>query len=302
MKRVAIMTDRPGWHSAEIRRAFRAHGVEARYVSLTQCQIDLQARTDGLVIPGFTARLPDGVMVRSIPGGTLEQVTLRLDFLHALGELGVPVCNSARTIERSVDKAMTSWLLARAGVPTPPAWVTETATQARAILIRETAAGNELVAKPLFGSQGEGLLRLDAGSDIPEPRDFGGLWYMQRFVPSARGAWCDWRVFVIGGSAVAAMARHGRSWINNVARGARCESTAIDDVMGRLAVDAVRAVGMDYAGVDIMRDARGNLTVIEVNSIPSWKGLQRVTELNIAQRLVDEFIQRRISPRLEAVC
>lgn len=302
MKQVAIMTDKPGWHGAQLRRALRARGVDVRYVSLTECRIDLQGGIHGLVIAGFASRLPDGVIVRSIPGGTFEQVTLRLDFLHALAELGVPVCNCARAIERSVDKAMTSWLLARAGIPTPQVWVTETAAQARAVLIRETASGHELVAKPLFGSQGEGLLRLDAGSDIPEALDYGCVWYLQRFVPSRHGVWCDWRVFVIAGSAVAAMARRGRTWINNVARGARCEPAAIDDVMRRLAVDATRAVGMDYAGVDIMRDADGNLTVIEVNSIPSWKGLQGVTDFNIAQRLVDEFIQRGTSQRLEAVC
>jgi glutathione synthase/RimK-type ligase-like ATP-grasp enzyme len=49
-----------------------------------------------------------------------------------------------------------------------------------------------------------------------------------------------------------------------------------------------------------MRDARGALTVIEVNSIPAWKGLQGVTGFDIAQRLVDDFVQRRLRPRLEA--
>ena len=58
-------------------------------------------------------------MVRSMSGGTFEAVTLRLGMLHALRELGVPVWNDARAIERCVDKSMTSFLLARAGIPTP---------------------------------------------------------------------------------------------------------------------------------------------------------------------------------------
>jgi hypothetical protein len=103
MLRVAIVTDEPGWHGARLRRAFRARGIEARYVSLTRCRVDLSAGIGGIVIPGFERRLPDGVFVRGVPGGTLEQVVLRLDFLHLLGEIGIPVYNPARAIEKSVD-------------------------------------------------------------------------------------------------------------------------------------------------------------------------------------------------------
>ncbi len=302
MWRVAIMTDQPGWHGAQLRRAFKARGVATRYVDLAQCRIDLGAATHGLVLPGFERRLPDGVFVRGITAGTLEQITLRLDFLHAMQEIGIAVHNDAGAIERSVDKARTSLLLRRAGVPTPPTWVCESAVQARAVLMRETAPGHELVVKPLFGSQGKGLLRLAAGADIPPADAYGGVWYLQRFVPGIDGHWQDWRVLVAGNGVVAAMARHGRDWINNVARGARCERVEIEEIMRRLAVDAARAVAMDYAGVDIMRDREGRLTVIEVNSIPAWKGLQGVTGFNIAERLVDDFIQRRLARPLEAAC
>jgi tetrahydromethanopterin:alpha-L-glutamate ligase len=301
--RIAIMTETPGWHGPQLRRAFRRRGIEARYVSLARCAVDLTAGVHGIVMPGFERRLPEGVFVRSVPGGTLEQVVLRLDFLHALRELGIPVYNEARAIEKSVDKAMTSLLLHRAGVPTPPTWVTETPAAARAVLMRECAAGREVVVKPLFGSQGNGLRRLQAGMDIPDAAAVNGVWYLQQFVPSAagEGQWRDWRVFVVGHTAVAAMIRHGKSWINNVARGARCEAVQPDAALRDLAVDAARAVGMDYAGVDIMCDVTGRLSVIEVNSIPAWKGLQGVTSVNIAEMLVHDFLARRLSPRLEAV-
>lgn len=300
--RVAIITDEAGWHGARLRRAFRAHGIEARYVSLTRCRVDLGAGTHGLVMAGFERRLPDGVFVRGVPGGSLEQVVLRLDFLHLLGELGIPVYNPARAIEKSVDKAMTSLLLKRAGVPTPATWTTEDAAEARHILLRETACGGELVVKPLFGSQGKGLQRLKAGDDIPPAEQVQGVWYLQRYIPAPPGQWRDWRVLVAGGSALAAMLRHGRSWINNVAQGARCEAAELDEALCRLATDATRALDMDYAGVDIMRDADGRLQVIEVNSIPAWKGLQSVTGFDIAERLVADFMQRRLAGRLEAAC
>jgi RimK family alpha-L-glutamate ligase len=302
--RVAIMTDKAGWHGPQLRRAFRARGVETRYVSLVRCGVDLERGVQGIVMPSFERRLPDGVFVRGVPGGTLEQVVLRLDFLHALREMGIPVYNEPRAIEKSVDKAMTSLLLQRAGIPTPPTWVTESAAVARGIVMRECAAGHEVVVKPLFGSQGNGLRRLQAGMDIPDAAAVDGVWYLQRFVrtPAAAGGdFRDWRVFVVGHTAVAGMLRHGRTWINNVAKGARCEAVDADGALGDLAVAATRAVGMDYAGVDVMQDDRGRLLVIEVNSIPAWRGLQGVTSVNIAERLVQDFAVRRLSPRLAAV-
>ena len=301
--RVAIVTDGPGWHGAQLRRAFRARGIDTRYVSLKRCTVDLARGVRGIVMPGFERRLPDGVFVRGVPGGSLEQVVMRLDFLHALRDLGVAVYNDARAIEKSVDKAMTSLLLARAGVPTPPTWVTESPARARGIVLRETAAGRAVVVKPLFGSQGKGLALLRAGMDIPDAAAVQGVWYLQRYVEplAGEGRWRDWRVLVVGATVAAAMVRHGRTWINNVAQGARCEAAAPDATLHDLAVAAARAVGMDYAGVDIMCDPRDGYTVIEVNSIPAWRGLQGVTDGNIAEGLVNDFVSRRLTARLAAV-
>src|SRR5690606_33454262 len=141
---VAIITDDPGWHGARLRAAFATRGVETRYLSLTQCRFDLTA-PHGLVMPGFAPGLPDGVVVRGVPGGALEQVVLRLDVLHALRELGGLVYHDARAIERTVDKAMTSVLLRRAGLATPRTWVCESADQARALVRQEAGQGRELV-------------------------------------------------------------------------------------------------------------------------------------------------------------
>lgn len=306
--RIAIATDEPGWHGAQLRRAFTARGYGSAYVKIEDCRIDLQHGVQGIVMPGFDAHLPDAVFVRGIAAGTLEQVVLRLDILHALREIGIPVYNSARAVERSVDKAMTSFLLKNAGIPTPPTWVSESAAQARSILLRETASGRDVVIKPMFGSQGAGLQRLQAGSELPDLAEYNQVCYLQSFVETGLGqggGWHDYRVFVIGGVAVAAMIRRGTTWINNVAQGGRCEKVALgamDAHLMRLARDATRAVGMDYAGVDILRGADGALFVIEVNSMPAWQGLQRVTGKSIAQALADDLIARYLSQPLEAVC
>ena len=189
MPRIAIMTDETGWHTRQLQAALRARGASGRCIDLADCHIDTAQSWHGLVIPGFGRQLPDAALVRGIAGGSFEQVTKRLGVLHALRELGVPVYNDARAIERSVDKSMTSLLLHAAGIPTPPTWATESVAEARRIAMREGAAGHALVLKPLFGSQGKGLQLVGdvAGIHHPVPEldaMYGSLAYLQRFVPT----------------------------------------------------------------------------------------------------------------------
>ncbi len=294
--RIALFTDDPGWHGERLARAFARRGYQARPVALADCRVDLEA--GGVVIPGFEDGLPDAAFVRGVSGGSLEQVVLRLDFLHVLPALGVPVYNPARAIEKSVDKAMTSLLLKLAGVPTPATWAMESEAQARSLLMGECARGQELVLKPLFGSQGKGLRRLASPADLPPAEACQGVYYLQRYVGPAAG-WEDYRVLVVGGAARAAMTRRGATWINNVAQGAACAPAPGDPELGRLAEAATRALDMDYAGVDLMRDRSGRLTVLEVNSIPAWRGLQSVTRADIAGLLADDLIDRHLARRPE---
>src|SRR5919106_2771802 len=195
---VAIITDDPGWHGRELRQAFSSRGYNSVYISLMSCRIDL---TDPrlILLPDFDQARPVGVFVRGVPGGTLEQVIFRLDVLHGLGDLGMVVYNDARAIERTVDKARTSFLLKRAGIPTPDTWISESEPEARAIIMREIGLGKQLVMKPLFGSQGIGVTLIDTPSALPDPTAFGGVFYLQSFIHRPHNDWRDWRVFVICG-------------------------------------------------------------------------------------------------------
>ncbi|MFM0034845.1 ATP-grasp domain-containing protein [Paraburkholderia strydomiana] len=299
--RIAILTDETGWHTGRLKKAFRARGAEARCVDLADCRIDTTWQPHGLVVPGFGHTLPDAVFVRGIAGGTFEQVTLRLGILHALRESGVPVYNDARAIERSVDKSMTSFLLHRAGVPTPATWAVESAAFAQRVLMREAAAGREVVLKPLFGSQGHGLKRLGARrgglAPLPSLRPYRQVAYLQRYVAGGRPGF-DWRVLVIGGRAVAAMRRvGGKDWIHNFAQGALCEPAELDAPLAQTAVQAAAALGLDYAGVDLIpnpEDAARPL-VLEVNGVAAWRGLQSVTRLDLAAALADDLLERKLA-------
>ncbi len=295
---IAIFTDEPqSWHTRELRRALRALGHDCRAVDLRQCRIDLAQRPHGLHLPGFARALPAAAFVRGVPGGTLEQVVLRLDILHALRELGVPVYNEARAIEKSVDKAMTSFLLARAGVPTPPTFAAEDAASAGRFVMKALAAGQRLVSKPLFGSQGRGLARIDAVPDSPPLQD--GVAYLQHWLPPRGKTFRDWRVLVAGGRALAGMRRESRHWVTNVAQGGRPRPVDLAEAgnadLARWAVAAASALGMDYAGVDLMRDADGRACVIEVNGVPAWQGLQRVSDIDLAGCLAADLVERKMA-------
>ena len=295
--RVAIVTDDPGWHGKRLREAFTERGVYSRYVSLPEAQLELNGVAQ-VILPGFETELPDAVFVRGIPGGSLEQVVFNLNVLHALTDLGVLVYNDGRAIERSVDKSLTTVRLCQAGVPTPPTWVCSNLEMARTITDRETANGNLLICKPLFGSQGKGISLVHNSSDLPEADSVHHVWYLQQFVAQAKDLTCDWRVFVIAGQAVAAMRRSTSGWLANVAQGGRCQAAVPEGELKRFSEAAVSCLDMDYAGVDLMCDRDGRWWVIEINSIPAWKGLQSVTAVNIAGCLADDLLHRCKSSEL----
>ena len=292
--RVAVFTDKLDWHVEKSLAAYRALGAAPVPVRLSACRIDT-ARASGLAIPGFHA-LPDLAIVRAIGDGSLEAITMRLGVLHALEHLNVPLVNNARAIERCTDKSMASFLLAQAQIPTPETFAAQTLANARAIARRECAKG-PLVMKPLFGAQGWGLRLIAREEDIPSLEEARGVYYLQRFVGPSRPPFQDTRILVSRGEIVGAMRRRSSHWITNVRQGAKpfaIEPTARER---ELAIAAVRALGADLAGVDLIADADGAPQVLEVNSMPGWYGLQRVTDFDIASRMAADALARMTAAR-----
>ena len=286
--RIALFAEGGDWHAARLGEAFAARAAALVRLSLDRAMLATGTET-GVELPGFDDGLPDAVLVKTVAAGSFEAITLRLGILHALRDLGVPVWNDARAIERCVDKAATSFHLARAGLPTPATWTTEDREAACRIVARECGQG-PLVLKPLFGSQGRGLLLVERPEDLPPPEATGGVHYLQRLVRSPAGLFEDYRLFVVAGRVVAAMARRGATWITNVKQGGEPLPFAPDARMTRLAVAAAGAVGADYCGVDLIRDEAGQPLVLEVNSMPAWAGLQSVTPVDIAAAIADGLL------------
>ena len=289
-RHIAIITDDPGWHGKELHKAFCAKGHQCTNVSLTNCHFETGLGPGSLFIPGFSGCLPDGVFVRGVPGGSLEEVVFYLDILHALRELNVFVYNEVRAIERSVDKGMTSFLLSHAGLSTPPTWVGNNVHDAYSFIRQQLELGYKVVMKPLFGSQGKNLQLITKLGDMTDFTICNRIYYLQRYIETGSEDAYDWRLFVIGDQVVAMMKRQGSGWITNVATGGKCYPAVLDEKFTGIAREAVKAVDMYYGGVDVMCDQNQNLWVTEVNSIPAWRGLQSVSKIIVAEKLVEHFL------------
>lgn len=296
---VLLVSDQRDWHARQMEAAFTVAGARVERVDLADCGFDTSS-SSGLSLPVLGSRLPDAVHVRTLSGGSFEAVTKRLGVLHALTKVGVTVWNDARAIERCVDKSMTSFLLGQAGVPTPPTWTTESAEAARALIEREAPRG-PLVLKPLFGAQGKGLRLIRVPEDLPGPEEMAGVYYLQQFQSNATQGFTDYRLFVLHGRVIGAMMRRAATWITNVKQGGEPLAVAPDPKMERLAIAAAEAVGAEIAGVDVLVTAHGAPTVLEVNSMPAWSGLQKVSKRNIAEAiasaLMDELVRRPVQQR-----
>lgn len=290
---IAIVTDDPGWHGRKLTEALLKHGFNSRYVSLTDCEIDLSNNTLPIHLSGFENHLPLGVFVRGVPGGSLEQVIFRLNILHLLEDMGVTVFNNGRAIERTVDKSMTSYLLKKHNILSPNTYVTESFEKAIELYECYSNQGKSLVIKPLFGSQGIGIQLFRP--ELLEQEDgelFNGLFYLQEKLEPQNEVWEDIRVFVIDGKAQFAMLRKGTTWITNRTQGAECIPMTLNSDLVAIAEAASFAVNIDYCGVDLMLDQYGNINVLEVNSIPAWWGLQKVVGEDVASHIIDTFVRK----------
>ena len=285
---IAVVGHRRDGHARSLIKRLEKLGARASFVELS-ASIFSTLHPSGLALPGFGAQLPDGVIVRAIAAGSFEAVTRRLGVLHALREQGVLVWNDARAIERCVDKSMTTFLLARDGLPTPETWAVESRAEALRVVRRETLR-RPLVLKPLFGSQGRGLKLVRSVRDLPEEASVANVYYLQRFVGGAGPEHSDFRVLVSHGKIVAAMRRRAMHWITNVKQGGRPEAAEIGESLAELAIRSAAAVGADFAGVDILVGSEGEPYVLEVNSMPAWRGLQSVSGNDIAAMVAKDFL------------
>ena len=297
--RIAILAARQGWHTDELCRALAARGHAGSVLPYEALVARFGTGGKGAAgAPVFAAAgedlgACDAVLSRIVPAGSLEQIIFRMDMLHALEERGVPVMNSPRAIERTVDKLWTTAILERAGLAVPETVVCESVEEA----ITAFRALGDVIVKPLFGSMGLGMVRVsdeDVAFRVFRALEaIRGVYYIQRTIDHDGR---DVRAFVVGGRVIGAIERRASGWRTNLARGGRAQAVTLDAEWSTLALRAAAAVGAEYAGVDLLPARDRTVYVLEVNGIPGWRGLQEATSVDVAAAIVEHVLERLARP------
>jgi RimK family alpha-L-glutamate ligase len=276
--RIAILSGGSGWHVRDLQRAAKDLGHEAAIIDFRKLHSSVNLASDPLAAS-------DAVVVRTMPPGSLEQVVFRMDLLHRLVARGVRVLNSPAALETCIDKYLASARLEVAGLPVPPTIVCQDADTA---LEGFQTLGGDVVVKPLFGSEGRGMVRVSdpelAWRVFRAIERAQSVLYLQQYVDHP--GW-DLRVFVLGGRVLTAMRRHADGdWRTNVAQGGRGETVRATAAEEHLALAAAAAVGADVAGVDLLPAPGGSYFVLEVNAVPGWRALAKTTGVDVAPEIL----------------
>jgi len=284
--KVGIVSSQKGYHVRALEEAIRARGCQPVFYDITR-MTGWIGSDPALHVRGEAVEDCQSLLVRTIPTGSLEQIIFRMDALHRVENLGVRVVNSASSIERTVDKYYTSFLLADKGIPTPRTLVTEDFKAA----VDACKEMGDVVIKPIFGSEGKGIVRVtdeETAYRVLRAWELNRYIYcIQEYIPHYQE---DVRAFVVGDRIVAAMRRRGEKWKTNVSQGAEIQPINLEGDMEELALRAAHLIHLDYAGVDLMKAEDGRIYVVEINSIPGWRGLQKTTSENIAEHIVDHVL------------
>jgi len=231
----------------------------------------------------------DLCFLRSLGPGSFEQVTKRVSMMEHLELSGTFVVNSTQAYLRARNKYSAMYILAGAGLPIPSTTITEMAHWA----YRASRGFKGVVYKPIMGSLGFGSMKFDnadlAFNAYTALERLGQPLYVQEYVAKPGH---DIRAFVLGERVIASIYRVAQptEWKTNVAQGAQAKSIQLPSKLERLAVKAVKTLGLLYAGVDILQDEK-KAVVLEVNGSPSWQGLRKAATVDVAEELVEHVVE-----------
>lgn len=226
----------------------------------------------------------DLCFLRSFGPGSCEQITRRVSMMEHLEFSGTCVINPTYACRKVKDKYSMIYTLAKAGLSVPKTYVTEMASWA----YRASQDFSQIVYKPIVGALGFGSMKFDdsdmAFNAFKTLERLGHPLYIQEYLDKPSR---DIRVFVIGDKALASIHRISppSKWKTNVAQGSQIKAAKLSAELREISLKAVKAIGLLYAGVDIIETSNGPV-ILEVNGSPSWQGLQQATGINIAEHLV----------------
>ncbi len=287
--RIAILSRNPRLYSTQrLVEAATKRGHEVKVIDVLRCYMNITANQPsihyrGEILEGFDAVIPRiGASVTFYGTAVLRQFEM----------LGVYPLNESVAVTRARDKLRSLQLLARKGIAMPVTGFAHAPDDIDDLI--KMVGGPPLVIKLLEGTQGVGVVLAEtyqAAESVIQA--FLGLKVhilVQEYIAETQGS--DIRCFVIGDKVVAAMRRQARKgdFRSNLHRGGSAALVKITPEERSIAVRAARTVGLNVAGVDILRSKHGPL-VLEVNSSPGLKGIEAATGKDVASQII-EFIEK----------
>ncbi|MBN0989118.1 30S ribosomal protein S6--L-glutamate ligase [Amphritea pacifica] len=295
--KIAILSRNPSLYSTRrLIEAAEAAGHEVRVLDVLRCYMNINSEEPSIHYKGEDLGSFDAVIPRIGASVTFYGTAV----LRQLEMMGVYPLNESVAISRSRDKLRSMQLLSRKKVGLP---ITGFASKPSDIPdLLDMVGGAPVVLKLLEGTQGIGVVLAEtrkAAESVLEA--FMGLKtniMVQEFIKEAGGA--DIRCLVIGDKVVAAMKRQGKEgeFRSNLHRGGSASLVRITPQERATAVLAAKTMGLNVAGVDLLRSERGPL-VMEVNSSPGLEGVERATGKDVAHSIIT-FIEKSVAEKKKA--
>jgi ribosomal protein S6--L-glutamate ligase len=292
MKIAILSRNRQLYSTRRLIEAAEARGHSVRVIDVLRCYMNLAPHAPeihyrGGKLEGFDAVIPRiGASVTFYGTAVVRQFEM----------MGVYTLNPSEAITRSRDKLRALQLLACRGIGMPVTGFAHSPDDTRDLI--GLVGGAPMVVKLTEGTQGVGVVLCEtdeaAESVIDAFRGLRAYFFVQDFVEEARGM--DIRCFVVGGKVVAAMMRKAKpgEFRSNLHRGGTAAAIRITAEERSTAIRSAEIMGLDVAGVDILRSSRGPM-VLEVNSSPGLEGIEQATGIDIATKII-ELIERKARP------
>jgi ribosomal protein S6--L-glutamate ligase len=281
--RIAVLGSAKSWYFRDLRRA--ASGRHAIVpVAFEELTSEVLHGRQAMSYRETDLMAFDAILVRTMPPGSLEQVVFRMDVLGRLEAQGALIINPPRAIEAAVDKYLAIAKLAAAGLRVPRTITCQSVSDA---MQAYQSLGGSVVLKPLFGSEGRGITRINDEALMLRAAkmltSMGAVLYVQQYIEHHG---CDLRLLVLGSEVLGIRRCNSHDWRTNVSRGASVERLEVTGDLGELAQRASTAVGTLVAGVDVLPGKDGHLYTLEVNAVPGWQAVVRGLQVDVAARLL----------------
>ena len=299
-QRILCLGAGDGWHAQELSNASSQLGCHLEFATYESLQTMMTNGTPAYHCEAGNVADFDVLLTRTMPAGSLEQITFRLAVLHAVVHARIlPVINSPSALEIAIDKFATLQRVSALGFPVPDTAVVQSRGDA---LDAFKMLGGDCVVKPIFGGEGRGVMRIRdaelAWTTFSTLENLGAVCYVQKFVPPGGS---DIRLLVVGDTVRAIRRTNAKDFRTNVSSGGHSEAIEVDEQQTEMAHRICQDIGLRFASVDLLQFDHGPPKVIEVNGIPGWKGAQSVSTDQIAVEIVRELQAQAASP-IESAC